>query len=157
MNLASQVRDRESLIPANNSDATKSIIHHSYANPFPLDVPRKPTQFTLRCHIWGNFNKNTSQIVTTDKKKKGLQKMRDCNNANPIRDSRSYSWRKNLWYRVIKKSLCTWWLQYRKLTFRNRASYIQDRHTATLQTPHFSTNTHTEFFKHAPHSPFFFS
>jgi hypothetical protein len=23
------------------------------------------------------------------------------------------------------------------LTFRNRASYIQDRHTATLQTPHF--------------------
>jgi hypothetical protein len=25
----------------------------------------------------------------------------------------------------------------KKLTFRNRASYIQDRHTATLQTPHF--------------------
>jgi hypothetical protein len=25
----------------------------------------------------------------------------------------------------------------RNLTFKNRASYIQDRHTATLQTPHF--------------------
>ena len=30
-----------------------------------------------------------------------------------------------------KWSLCGW------LTFRNRASYIQDGHTATLQTPHF--------------------
>ena len=45
------------------------------------------------------------------------------------------------------------------LTFRNRASYIQDGHTATLQTPHFiyffSTNIRTEFFKHAAHSQFF--
>jgi hypothetical protein len=44
------------------------------------------------------------------------------------------------------------------LTFMNRASYIYDRHTATLQKPTlyiFSTNIHTEFFKHAVHSPFF--
>jgi hypothetical protein len=38
-------------------------------------------------------------------------------------------------------------------------SYIQDGHTATLQTPHFilyfSTNILTEFFKHAAHSLFF--
>ena len=44
------------------------------------------------------------------------------------------------------------------LTFRNRASYIQDGHTATLQTPHFiyfSKNIRTEFFKHTAHSTFF--
>jgi hypothetical protein len=43
------------------------------------------------------------------------------------------------------------------LTFRNPASYIKDGHTATFNTPHFyifSTNTRTEFFKHATHSPF---
>ena len=43
------------------------------------------------------------------------------------------------------------------LTFRNRASYIQDGHTATLHPILyiFSTNICTEFFKHAAHSPFF--
>jgi hypothetical protein len=44
------------------------------------------------------------------------------------------------------------------LTFRNPASYIQDGHTATLNKPHFlnifSTNTSTELFKRAAHSPF---
>jgi hypothetical protein len=42
------------------------------------------------------------------------------------------------------------------LTFRNPASYINDGHTATFNTPHFyifSTNTRTEFLKHAAHSP----
>jgi hypothetical protein len=46
-----------------------------------------------------------------------------------------------------------------RLTFRNRASYIQDEHNATLQTPHFmyfSTNICAEFFKHAAHSPFYY-
>ena len=46
------------------------------------------------------------------------------------------------------------------LTFKNRASYIQDRRTATLQMLHyiyiFSTTISTEYFKYAPHSPFFF-
>jgi hypothetical protein len=43
------------------------------------------------------------------------------------------------------------------LTFRNPASYIKDGHTATFNTPHFyifSTNTRTEFFNQAAHSPF---
>jgi hypothetical protein len=45
------------------------------------------------------------------------------------------------------------------LTFKNRASYIQDGHTATLQMLHFIyifflTNISTEYFKHAAHSPF---
>jgi hypothetical protein len=43
------------------------------------------------------------------------------------------------------------------LTFRNPASYIKDGHTDNFNTPHFyilSTNTRTEFFKHAAHSPF---
>jgi hypothetical protein len=44
------------------------------------------------------------------------------------------------------------------LTFTNRASYIQDGRTATLQMLHFiyffSTNRSTEYFKHAAHSPF---
>jgi hypothetical protein len=47
-----------------------------------------------------------------------------------------------------------------KLTFKNRASCIQDGRTATLQMLHFiyfSTNVSTEYFKHAAHSPFFFS
>jgi hypothetical protein len=43
------------------------------------------------------------------------------------------------------------------LTFRNPASYIKDGHTATFKTPHFlnifSTNTRTEFLKHAARSP----
>jgi hypothetical protein len=47
------------------------------------------------------------------------------------------------------------------LTFKNRASYIQDGRTATLQMLHFiyifSTNKSTEYFKHAAHSPFFSS
>jgi hypothetical protein len=48
----------------------------------------------------------------------------------------------------------------RSLTFRNRASYTKDGYTATLQTPHFiyffnKYCIHTEFFKHAAHSPFF--
>jgi len=47
------------------------------------------------------------------------------------------------------------------LTFKNRASYIQDRRTTTLQMVHFiyifSTNISTEHFKHAAHSPFFSS
>jgi len=47
------------------------------------------------------------------------------------------------------------------LTFKNRASYIWDGRTATLKTLHFiyifSTNTSTEYFKHAAHSPFFSS
>ena len=48
------------------------------------------------------------------------------------------------------------------LTFKNRASYIQDGCTATLQMLHFiyfffSTTISTEYFKHAAHSPFFSS
>jgi hypothetical protein len=47
------------------------------------------------------------------------------------------------------------------LTFKNRASYIQDGHTATLQMLHyiyiFSTNISTDYFTHAAHSPFFSS
>jgi hypothetical protein len=46
------------------------------------------------------------------------------------------------------------------LTFRNRASYIGRAHRYPPNTPIlciFSTNTRTEFFKHAAHSPFFFS
>ena len=49
----------------------------------------------------------------------------------------------------------------RKLTFKNRASYIQDGRTATLQMLHFiyffPTTISTEYFKHAAHSPFFSS
>jgi hypothetical protein len=48
-----------------------------------------------------------------------------------------------------------------RIRVKNRASYIQDRRTATLQTLHFiyffSTNISTEYFKHAAHSPFFSS
>jgi hypothetical protein len=47
------------------------------------------------------------------------------------------------------------------LTFRNRASYIQDGRTATLQMLHFiyifSTNISTEYFKHSAHFLFFSS
>jgi hypothetical protein len=47
------------------------------------------------------------------------------------------------------------------LTFKNRASYIKDGLTATLQMLHFiyyfSSNISTEYFKHAAHSPFFSS
>jgi len=47
------------------------------------------------------------------------------------------------------------------LTFQNRASYIHDGRTATLQMLHFiyffSTNISTEYLKHAAHSPFFSS
>jgi hypothetical protein len=45
------------------------------------------------------------------------------------------------------------------LTFKNRASYIYDGRTATLQMLHFiycfSTNISTQYFKHAAHFPFF--
>jgi hypothetical protein len=44
------------------------------------------------------------------------------------------------------------------LTFKNRASYLEDGRTATLQILHFIyflSNTRTEYFKHAAHSPFF--
>jgi len=55
----------------------------------------------------------------------------------------------------IKKYTC------KHLTFKNRASYIWDGRTATPQMLHymyiFSTNISTEYFKHAAHSPFFFS
>jgi hypothetical protein len=47
-----------------------------------------------------------------------------------------------------------------QLTFKNRASYIQDGRTAILQKLHFIyflTNISTEYFKHATHSPFFSS
>jgi hypothetical protein len=48
-----------------------------------------------------------------------------------------------------------------RLTFKNRASYIQDGRTATLQMLHFIyiflTSISTEHFKHAAHSPFFSS
>jgi len=47
------------------------------------------------------------------------------------------------------------------LTFKNRASYIQDGRTATLQMLHFiyffQQLISTEYFKHAAHSPFFSS
>ena len=47
------------------------------------------------------------------------------------------------------------------LTFKNRASYIQDGRTATLQMLHFMyiflTPISTEYFKHAAQSPFFSS
>jgi hypothetical protein len=46
------------------------------------------------------------------------------------------------------------------LTFKNRASYIQDGRTATLQMLHFiyffSTTISTEYFKHAAHSTFYY-
>ena len=47
------------------------------------------------------------------------------------------------------------------LTFKDLASYIWDRRTATLQMFHFiyifSTNISTEYFKHAAHCPLFSS
>jgi hypothetical protein len=46
------------------------------------------------------------------------------------------------------------------LTFKRRASYIEDGRTVTLQMLHFIfflTNKSTEYFKHAAHSPFFSS
>jgi hypothetical protein len=46
-----------------------------------------------------------------------------------------------------------------ELIFKNRASYIYDGRTTTLQMLHFiyifSTNVSTEYFKHAAHTPFF--
>jgi hypothetical protein len=47
-----------------------------------------------------------------------------------------------------------------QLTFKNRASYIYEGRTATLQMLYFIyflTNISTEYFKHAAHSLFFFS
>jgi len=47
------------------------------------------------------------------------------------------------------------------LTFKNRASHIEDGRTPNLQMLHyiytFSTNISTEYFKRAAHSPFFSS
>jgi hypothetical protein len=47
------------------------------------------------------------------------------------------------------------------LTFKNRASHIEDGRTDTLQMLHyiytFSTNISTDYLKHAAHSPFFSS
>jgi len=48
------------------------------------------------------------------------------------------------------------------LTFKNRASYIQDERTATLQMLHFiyiffPAKVSTEYLKHTAHSPFFSS
>jgi hypothetical protein len=48
---------------------------------------------------------------------------------------------------------------YEYLTFKNRASYVWDGRTTTLQMLHFiyifSTKINTEYFKHDAHSPFF--
>jgi hypothetical protein len=53
------------------------------------------------------------------------------------------------------------YLLYCPLTFKNLASYIWDRHTATLQMFHFiyifSPTISTEYFKHAAQAPFFSS
>jgi hypothetical protein len=55
----------------------------------------------------------------------------------------------------------SWFVLRWTLTFKNRAFYIQDGRTATLQMLHFiyifSTNISTKYFKHAAHSPFFSS
>jgi hypothetical protein len=53
-------------------------------------------------------------------------------------------------------------LSWVKLTFKNRASYIEEGRTASLQMLHFtyiffSTNISTEYFKHSAHSMFFSS
>jgi hypothetical protein len=69
-------------------------------------------------------------------------------------DHRQYQ--ENLQVNAIKMSP-----KFCRLTFKNRASYILDGHTATLQMLHFiyifSTNISTEYFKHAAHTPFFSS
>jgi hypothetical protein len=55
-------------------------------------------------------------------------------------------------YRSFTPPKCNFKPSVLELTFRNPVSYIQDRHTATLQIHHliytyiFSTNIHTEFF-----------
>jgi hypothetical protein len=60
-----------------------------------------------------------------------------------------------LYGKVINLVLCGY------LTFKNRASHIENGRAATLQMLHyvytFSTNISTEYFKHAAHSPFFSS
>jgi hypothetical protein len=51
-------------------------------------------------------------------------------------------------------------LRFSRIRVKNRASYIEDRRTATLQMLHFicfSTSVSTEYFKHAAHFPFFSS
>jgi hypothetical protein len=57
--------------------------------------------------------------------------------------------------------ICTLSRDFSILTFKNRASHIQDGRTATLQMLHFiyffSTNISTEHFKHAAHSSLFSS
>jgi len=62
-------------------------------------------------------------------------------------------------YRAVNKPILCY--KTDQLILKNRASYIQDGRTATLQMLHFtyffSTNISTEYFKHAAHSPFFFS
>jgi hypothetical protein len=53
------------------------------------------------------------------------------------------------------------WPHSRLLAFKNRASYISDGRTATLQMLHFiyffQTTISTEYFKHAAHSLFYSS
>ena len=77
-------------------------------------------------------------------------------------------WRKWQWHRFFSEYfgfLLSALFQQRYiilyiLTFKNRASHIQDGHTATLQMLHFIfflTNISTEYFKHAAHSLFFSS
>jgi hypothetical protein len=51
---------------------------------------------------------------------------------------------------LVDKILCSMWLCVCYVAARPPHNI----HTATLNTPHFSTNTSTEFFKHAAHSPF---
>ena len=71
---------------------------------------------------------------------------------------------RNLVMIIIKKdrfSLLANSGDFQILTFKNRASYIQDGSTATLQKLHFiyifSTNISTEYFSHAAQSPLFSS
>jgi hypothetical protein len=74
---------------------------------------------------------------------------------------------KNEFVMLLGKPLGTWSVRVLMriwgitLTFKSRASYIQDGRTATLQMLHFiyifSTNISTEYFKHAAHSLFFSS
>jgi hypothetical protein len=69
--------------------------------------------------------------------------------------------RQILLFVVYERSLKLYCNQNIYLTFKNRASHIEDGRTATLQMFHyiyfFSTNIGTEYFKHATHSPFFSS
>jgi hypothetical protein len=61
---------------------------------------------------------------------------------------------KGTFYKIllILSPINDWKIMKEMLIFRNRASYIKDGHTATLQTPHFIyffNKYPTEYFKHA--------